>query len=322
MSVTIKQYKEIDRDIWEQFVLKSNNGTLFHRQQFFGYHPLRRFKSQHLIFFQQGKLIALFPAVVQEVNGKRTLSSHPGASFGGLILPPHIGINEVNHLIEALCVFGQKKSFQNIQMTLPPMIYLQQPNHYLDFCLIRHGFQYKKREISSIVNLDFSLNRTMTTFKSETRTAVRKAMKSGVVVKTSHDFKTFYDILKTNLQMRHNVSPTHTLDELVKLKDLIATEIRLFGAFHKGRMIAGITIFICNSRVILAFYISHLEDYQSYRPVNLLMYEVIKWAIARGFRYLDLGIFTVNMVPNWGLGRFKESFGAQGIFRDTLYIEL
>ncbi len=38
-----------------------------------------------------------------------------------------------------------------------------------------------------------------------------------------------------------------------------------------------------------------------------------------GFKYLDFGIFTVNMEPNWGLGRFKENFGARGIFRDTFY---
>jgi len=28
-------------------------------------------------------------------------------------------------------------------------------------------------------------------------------------------------------------------------------------------------------------------------------------------------LFTVNMDPNWGLGKFKESFGARGILRDT-----
>ena len=322
MSISIRQYKTTDRTLWERFVQQSNNGTIFHKQQFFDYHPLQRFKSHHLIFLQRGKPIALFPAVLQMTNGMRTLSSHPGASFGGLVLSPHIGINEVNSLIKVLCAYGRKKEFQNIQMTLPPLVYLQQPNHYLDFCLIRHGFQYKKREVSSIITLDFSQDRIMTIFKSETRTAVRKAIKSGVAVKPSHDFKTFNTILKTNLKMRHNVSPTHTLDELVKLKGLVTTDIRLFGAFLDGRMIAGMTIFICNPRVILAFYISHLEEYQSYRPINLLMYEVIKWALARDFRYFDLGIFTVNMEPNWGLGRFKENFGAQGIFRDTLYLEL
>ena len=45
-------------------------------------------------------------------------------------------------------------------------------------------------------------------------------------------------------------------------------------------------------------------------------------AIERGFRYLDFGIFTVRMEPNFGLARFKESFGASGMFRDTLEIRL
>lgn len=31
-----------------------------------------------------------------------------------------------------------------------------------------------------------------------------------------------------------------------------------------------------------------------------------------------VGIFTGNEDPNWGLARFKESFGAQGVFRDSL----
>jgi lipid II:glycine glycyltransferase (peptidoglycan interpeptide bridge formation enzyme) len=41
-----------------------------------------------------------------------------------------------------------------------------------------------------------------------------------------------------------------------------------------------------------------------------------------GFKFLDFGIFTVNMEPNWGLGRFKENFGARGILRDTFILDL
>ena len=51
--------------------------------------------------------------------------------------------------------------------------------------------------------------------------------------------------------------------------------------------------------------------------MNLLFYEIIRQAIRDKFAYLDFGIFTVDMDPNWGLGRFKESFGAQGVFRDS-----
>ncbi|MFQ6093492.1 MAG: GNAT family N-acetyltransferase [bacterium] len=322
MSISVTQYKPVERETWERFVLKSNNGTIFHRQQFLDYHPPGRFQNHHLIFSHQRKTIALFPAVVRDEDGRKTLSSHPGASFGGLVLPVDIGIVDVDALIKTLCAYGLKKGFQRIEMTLPPMIYLQRPNNYLDFCLFRHGFQYVKREVSSIIALNYSPERILSTFKSESRTAVRKALRSGVLVKPSSDFETFYSILEKNLKLRHNVSPTHTSDELKRLKSLLTSDIRLFAAFLEGRMIAGMTVFVCNPRGVLAFYISHLEDSQAYRPVNLLIYEVVKWALVRGFRYLDLGVFTVNMEPNWGLGRFKENFGAQGIFRDTLYIDL
>jgi lipid II:glycine glycyltransferase (peptidoglycan interpeptide bridge formation enzyme) len=122
--------------------------------------------------------------------------------------------------------------------------------------------------------------------------------------------------------MRHNVSPTHTLSELLKLKTLFPDKIILFGAYRKEKLLGGMIIFVTNPKVILAFYISHDNSFQSYRPVNLLFYEVIKWGRNRGFKFLDLGTFTLNMEPNWGLGRFKENFNARGFLRDTYQTEL
>lgn len=117
--------------------------------------------------------------------------------------------------------------------------------------------------------------------------------------------------------MRHNVQPTHTLDELLLLKKIYPQRIKLFSATIDRKMIAGVVMFECNERVTLAFYISHNEEYQQYRAVNNLFYQIISWAIRNNYGYFDFGIFTVDMEPNWGLGRFKESFGAQGVFRDT-----
>jgi hypothetical protein len=322
MNIAIKLYKNSDRDMWERFVLKSNNGTLFHRQQFLDYHPLKRFNNHHLLFSHQGETAAIFPAVAKTIDRKEALISHPGASFGGFVLPKNIGISDVHSLADSLSTYGKEKGFQRIEMTLPPIIYLHQPNHYLDFSLIRHGYQFKKREVSSIITLNYSQDRILSTFKAEARTAVRKAIKSGVTVKMSQDYDSFYKILETNLKLRHGVTPTHTLSELHKVKRLLTTDVRLFAAFHENTMIAGLIVFVCNPRVLLAFYISHLEAYQKYRPVNLLMFEVIQWAIQSRFHFFDLGIFTVDMEPNWGLGRFKENFGAQGIFRDTYYVDL
>ena len=60
------------------------------------------------------------------------------------------------------------------------------------------------------------------------------------------------------------------------------------------------------------------ENYQEYRPINLLFYEILKDAINNNFKVFDFGIFTVNEEPNMGLAKFKENFGSSGIFRDTL----
>ena len=87
-------------------------------------------------------------------------------------------------------------------------------------------------------------------------------------------------------------------------------------------MIAGILNFLVRGDVALAFYISHKEDFQGLRPLNLLFYNIFKWALNENINVYDFGIFTVDGEPNMGLGRFKENFGASGVFRDTFQIIL
>lgn len=231
----------------------------------------------------------------------------------------NLSIKNSFKLIESLIDYAKKHGFRRIEMTLPPLIYLERPNNYLEFVMMKKGFKYRKRELTAYIPITddpFSL------FKQEARTATRKAMKEGLTVEFSDDFASFYEILKKNLRMRHNVKPTHTLDELLKLKSLFPDRIWLNAVYLKDRMIAGTVIFETNQRVALAFYISHDDNFQKYRPVNFLFYDTLKKCREKGFQYLDLGTFTLNMEPNMGLGRFKESLGARGLFRDTLYIDL
>ena len=72
----------------------------------------------------------------------------------------------------------------------------------------------------------------------------------------------------------------------------------------------------------MAFYISHDKSYQELRPINLLFYKIFDWAIQNEFKVFDFGIFTVNEKPNMGLARFKENFGASGVFRDVVALKL
>jgi len=322
MTLTVSPYEPSFREEWDRFVRQANNGTLFHLRRFLSYHPAGRFQDHSLIFTGPKGLQALLPAAEKEVDGNRYLISHPGASYGGLVTPIGLSFQNSYALVESLSGHARQEGFDRITLTLPPTIYNRRLSNYVDFALLRHGFSYLRREVSSILYLENTPEENLAKFTAASRRAVNKARQSGVEVRFSRDIATFYDILLHNLKRRHNVQPAHTQDELLRLMELFPDEIHLLAAYLNGRMIAGITIFDTNPDVTLAFYISHDEAYQQHRAVNLLFYEMIRWAIERRFRYLDFGIFTVNMEPNLGLARFKESFGASGMFRDTLEITL
>jgi len=320
-ALRVVSFAPNDAESWDNFVWQSNNGTLFHTRAFLAYHPSQRFNDDSLLFFKEGKLLAVLPAATRVGDTSRILRSHPGASFGSFVTHADLSLRDADRLVTHFLAYCHERGYAGVEITLPPQIYLARPSNYLDFILYQHGFRYRKREVSSVVPLDVPADRVLELFSPESRRAVRRAQKLGVQVQESDDFVAFYEILQKNLRLRHHVQPAHSLEELLQLRQMFPERIRLFAAFAENEMIAGIVIFVCNPRVALAFYISHREIFQRYRGVNLLFYEVFHWCIKQGFRFLDFGIFTVNMQPNWGLGRFKESFGAQGVFRDTMLLE-
>ncbi len=312
----IRKYTDKDHASWEKFITEANNGTIFHYLKFLSYHPPERFHSYHLLIREKGNLVGVFPAVSEG----QTIISHKGASYGGLVLKAGLGIHEICLIAEQLVQYVQNQGYQRIVITQPPLIYYRQPDQYIDFALQRVGFRYRKREITAVIPLDQA--DPLDIFHADARRSVKKSVREGVQVKISDDLAGYYEILRHNLGMRHNVTPTHTLSEIQKLKNLFPNDIMLFTAYLKGKMLGGILLFAANPRVLLAFYISHDDQYQSYRPVNRLFYEVLRWGRLKGYKYFDLGTFTLNMEPNWGLARFKENSGARGYLRDTYELDL
>lgn len=319
--ITVKRFNN-NSSAWDNFVSSANNGTLFHTRRFLNYHHEGRFNDHSLEFYKKGKLVGVFPAALIESGDQRQLVSHPGASVGSFVVPEDLAFADALEMVEQLVDYSKRENLDGIKLTQPPTIYSKRLSHYIDFALQKNGFLYAKREISSILFLEKSIDENLSKFKSTHRTAVRKAEKSGVVVKETDDFASFYEILKKNLSIRHDVKPTHSLNELLHLKELFPDKINLFGAYIEEKMVAGVINFIATENVVLAFYISHNEDFQEVRPINLLFYKIFEWAIQKKYNVFDFGIFTVNEEPNMGLARFKENFGASGQYRDTLEIKL
>ncbi|MBN8574863.1 MAG: GNAT family N-acetyltransferase, partial [Candidatus Kapabacteria bacterium] len=102
---------------WDTFVESSNNGTIFHTRRFLSYHPQGRFHDSSLVIEKNDKLFAVFPAVIIERNGKRILSSHSGASYGGFVHTDDLNFKDAHDCVKLLKETAVSLECDAIQIT-------------------------------------------------------------------------------------------------------------------------------------------------------------------------------------------------------------
>ena len=83
--VEILKYNQNMKNEWIHSFQSHFNGTLFHKRNFLSYHIDRKFNDCSLLFKKRGKIIAIIAAATLVYKNKKILSSHPGASFGGIV---------------------------------------------------------------------------------------------------------------------------------------------------------------------------------------------------------------------------------------------
>ena len=318
--IKIKKFSKNNFVTWDSFVLKANNGTIFHLRKFLSYHPKDRFKDHSLEIYKNNTLLSVFPAAEIIINDKKMLVSHPGSSYGSFVSKEELSIKDAMEMVSKLIEYSSKKGFEGIQLTIPPAFHSKRVSNYIEYSLLFNGFDYFRREVTSTLTIENSENQILNKFKPSHKRALRKSKKLGVKTKITRRVDEFFSMLKNNLKIRHGVNPTHSLVELKSLIKLFPESINIFGAFYDNQMIAGVLNIVVKEGVALAFYISHKENYQELRPLNLLFFDIFKWGLKNNIKVYDFGTFTEKGIANMGLGRFKESFGASGVFRDSFKI--
>lgn len=319
-AITITPYEDAMRTAWDECVLASRNGTLYHTRAFLSYHPSGRFTDRSLCFYKKGRLIGLLPAAIETDSGSGVLCSHPGASYGGLVLAREIGLRDAYVMLAKTVDHARKAGMDAIHLLrVTPACYHERPSHEIEFAATRLGFVLERRELTSAVDLALCGEGATKHVNAAAGRSVRKAIKEGVTVRESPDLARFWEILTATLAHRHGSRPTHTLAEIRALAASLPGRIRLFGAYRDERLIAGVVIFVCNPTCCYTMY--HAQDYayQALRPLNLVIAMATEWAAQNAFRYLDLGISTERggQLVNWELYRFKENLGACGVLRDS-----
>ena len=313
----IVKYKNNEhQDVWDKYIQKSNNGTIFHLRKFLSYHQERNFNDCSLIFYEKENIKALFSGAV--INN--CLYSHPGASFGGFVYND-ISFQSSKEMLDLLIEYANHKKLTEIIIIPPPFIYYKLYNEAMEYCLYYKGFNIEEYYISSFVDLRNNITNQIHNRKKR----YIKKIENKIVVKESNDLNVFYPILLDN-KSRHKTKPTHTLEELKILMSNFPNDIKLLLSYYDNKVIGGALNFITNNNTCILFYNMIDYEYKDLQTASLQIYESLKWAKNLGLNYLDIGVSQLyesdKIIPHESLINFKEQFGAKAMIRKVMKLKL
>lgn len=306
---------------WDSLVWESRNGCLFHTQRFFDYHPDGRFEDCSLMFYQGRELVAVLPACRREDAGGGVLESHPGASFGGPVFRRGMPLEDTVAVVRALLAWSADHDIKTVRLLrLLPLLDRPVPADDVEYAVYSQGFRQTAVELSTVLRLEaLTTEEILGSFHASARRSARKAEQSGVDVRIGSDFEAFWPILELNLRARHGASPTHTLEEWLRLRALFPDRLLLFGAYLADVLVAGVAVVLLNDTAAYTLYIAQDYQHQQSRPLNLVFQHLVRWCKAQGFKTIDFGVSTEDFGrhANFGLFRFKETLGGQGMRRES-----
>ena len=303
------------------------NGTVFHEQQFLAYHSAGKFNFHHLLFLEKGNIVAVLPGGF--TRDGVAYESPVGSSYGSFVVED-ISADTALAIVRAFEEYIKTTGVKEVFLTQAPVIYQPIITQNLEFALLYSGYAYQRHYISHAIDLTSGVP-PLDRFQPTARRHVRKIMREHpeiVVEEISGDkmakvMKEFYPIMLEN-KARFETKPTHSLEDLIHIHELLPNLMKLFTARVAGELIAGFLIFLANSRVALSFYPMMNYAFEEYKPIFLLSDTAMTWAQANGYSFFDLGVSQDTndenpMTPKLSLIRFKEKFDSRGLLRSTLW---
>lgn len=310
-TIRIVRYASEFKNIWDQFVNESKNGTFMLQRDYVDYHS-DRFIDYSLIIYEGNNVVALLPASLHNDQ----LQSHGGLTYGGLIVNRRMTA-QLNLLVfESIINYLKEVGIKSMLYKRVPAIYYNYPSDEDLYSLFRIGANLVRRDISTAIFLPDKIR-----FSERRRRNVKKAIKSNLSFAETTDFKTYIDLLSDVLR-RHDTKPVHTAEEIKQLAHSFPDSVKLYAAFDGNEMMAGSLLFV-TQEVVHAQYIANSEQGKNIGALDLVFDRLINEVYSEK-KYFDFGISTENngKFLNEGLVGQKQEFGGRGIAYDHYLINV
>ena len=243
-----------------------------------------------------------------------TLASPFSAPFGGFSFTRSQSIQYVDEMVNAL-VYYAITCGKNLRVTLPPSFYDESMSAKCVSAFSRLS------DVSSIIDINYHLTAdSMPT--SSGRRALRRSEKFDLAFHhldgTPSNIARVYNVIAANHTHRHH--PLH-----MSLADILATVSIVPADFFVLTMgdtdVAAAMIYRSAPDIAQLIYWGDTPGYSNMRVMNRLAAAIHQHYRNKGITVIDLGISSLNGIPDAGLCRFKENIGAISLPRYTFIID-
>ncbi|WP_255481009.1 GNAT family N-acetyltransferase [Pontibacter sp. Tf4] len=302
----VVKYSANYKDAWDAFVSTSKNGTFLLYRDYMEYHA-ERFEDHSLLFYKNGKLVALLPANVVGLE----VQSHGGLSYGGIVSGATMKAQLMLDVFDAMMQYYKELGFETINYKAIPHIYHQQPADEDLYALFRNKAVFYRRDLNTVISLQNRLP-----YNTLRKRRLKQARQQGITLGQSHNYKAFQTIVRQVLAEKYSTTPAHTAAEMQLLASRFSGNIKLYTAEKEGNMLAGILIYE-TATVAHCQYIAATPEGQSIGALGLLTDHLIS-AVFTHKLYFSFGVSTEQQGQflNQSLVQYKESYGARALTHD------
>ena len=303
-SYILNKYNENEHmEIWDKFIENSVNGTIFHTRMFLNYHDRHKFTDTSILIYKNGTLICVLPCCKTDDK----YFSHKGATYGGPVFIKEIfNIKELTFIMNIIFIYYDNK----IEFRIANNIYFKDNIDILLYIL----------SVNTKLNLELSwYNNTAESFIENIKNKWNKKLLLRIIKNNEYicqiyededDYVSFYNILRKNLQTKYNISPTHTLNEFLLLKQNINDKMKLYLVKdNNSNIYSGICVIKASKNCWYTMYISKNTDIKiNNQSVLFIIYTIHQYAKKENIKYIDFGVSTENngSILNMSLSYYKE----------------
>lgn len=310
-------YEPAQADAWEELVGRAPMATFLHTRRFLGYHG-DRLRDSSMTVWDRRRMVAVLPAALDPEDEQRVVS-HPGATYGGVV---HDGSLTGERCLAAMTAVGdayRERGLTSLTYKPVPWIYHRGPADDDIYALSRLGATRSRLDLSCAIEL---AHRRMP--RQRRQRGRRKALEHGVRLSDELELlPQFWRVVERSLATRYGARPVHTVEEMVRLRELFPDRVRLAFGVLDGAVVAG-TVLFASPAVMHIQYMATDERGREVCALDTVLEHCIAQADAAGQRFFDFGTSTANGSSelNRGLYAFKREFGGGGVGYETYELVL